>query len=111
MKNTASIKSENISSPKFKIKSYAPTEKRDETVSLIKSIEETLNDSQYDKSKDSDNKFDPHNFISTKTSVIIDEHNKMNTQKYLEIYSMTNKEFKYTERHSIGKKFVAGPLM
>lgn len=113
MKKTSRIDSSSKSDyPKTsRYKTYAPTEKKDDSLSLVKAIEETVLTSLTDEKADNDYKFEPNNFISTKTSVVIDEQNKINTEKFLEIFKMNTNEFKYAERHSIGKKFVSQKLI
>ena len=112
MKKTSRINSSTTSliSKSTKVKPYAATEKKEDSISIVKTIEETMNETSGGKNE-GEYKYEPSNFISTKTSVVIDEQNKINTEKFLEIFKMGSTAFKYAERHSIGKKFVSQKLV
>ena len=88
-------------------KAYSPTEKKSEYLTATRVVDEILESA--DKPKDEERHQD--NAIATKTSVVIDEKNELNTDLYLRLMNSSKQVFKHTERHSIGKKFVSDKLI
>jgi len=89
-------------------KPYSPTEKKNEYLSVVRAADE-ISEHSGDKLKDEEQQ--PDNAIATKTTVIIDEKNQLNTDSYLQLMNSSKQVFKYSERHSIGKKFVSDKLI
>ncbi|HPG29426.1 MAG TPA: hypothetical protein PKY81_02685 [bacterium] len=98
---------------KPKNKSYAPTEKKTEQSSVSAGfINEILDGIRADfisENEASDNYSEK--LLHSKPANIIDPKNKMNTESFISIINQSRKDFKYVDRHSIGKKFVSDRLI
>ena len=71
----------------------------------------TIDKTTIQEKEKTENEYDINNNILTKTSVLIDEKNIINTELFLKTTETSKNNFRYSERHSIGKKFISNKLI